>query len=336
MIESWLTVRCGAFRGRFGFQAPSVSIVTMYLLLCAVLSSAQNVPAALFPTSNEVPGWSIKRSPVNYQANQLFDYMDGAAEIPKSYNFRSLGSAKYQNSNTTLEVAIFDMGSAADAYGYYSARVFLEHSPRAKERIVSLDHPAHIYSTVGVLTFWKDRYTIILQPDDGKPDDSSLLRFAKLISSHIPDKGALPALLTILPKTGLIANSARYVHGKAAFDATIMFTAKDVFGMSEGPTAVAAEYNLAGVDSTLAIIKYTKADAATRAVADLRKLMVSGKAQFGTSSISGAFVCLSTGRAKGVGAAAEGSFVMLTVGQKDAAGAESGLKMLVKSKAGNR
>lgn len=286
------------------------------------------MPAALFPKSNEIQGWTLASAPIQFQENRLFDYMDGAAEIPKSYTFRSLGSAKYQMAGNTLELAIFDMGDAADAFGYYSARVFLEHSPRSKERIIALEHPAHLYSTVGVLTFWKDHYTVILQPDNGKPDEASLLLFARFVSSQIGARGAEPLMLRRLPAAGQVASSARFIRGKAAFDSTVMFTARDLFGLSKGPEAVAAEYSLRGGVATLVIIKYANQEAARLAVSSFHQIMVAGKAVVGKSTLPTAFVCQTVGRAKAVGVMATGNEVLLSVGANDVSTADSGLKKL--------
>src|SRR5579862_2127546 len=190
----------------------------------------------LFPRTNEVSGWALKDVPKLFSGNQVFDYMDGAGEIPRSYGLRQLGSAKYARGSVVLEVAIFDMGDADNAFGYYSARSFLEHSPRSKapERIIPLDHPAHLYAQVGVLTFWKGPYTVIVQPDTGTPDETALIHFARAVAAKVRAKGSPPNLLRRLPAGGMAANSARYLRGKSAFDMLFLFQPRDVFGAARG------------------------------------------------------------------------------------------------------
>lgn len=283
----------------------------------------------LFPKTNEVPGWTLKDPPKRFAENQLFEYMDGAAEIPKSYTFRALASTKYQKGNTVLEVAVFDMGTATDAYGYYSARVFLERSPRSKERLVALDHPAHLYAAVGVLTFWKDRYTIILQPDSGKPDDVSLLRFAHAVSAKIAAKGNPPALLRRLPVANMIPNSARFVRGKAAFDSLLLFLTQDTFGIAKSGEAVAAEYTLSGGPATLILIHYPDSAAAKAGYDAYRRLLTTRKAVFAAGAgPSGAFVATAS-REKGTGAVAGGSYLCVVTGAKDTRTVETGLRQLL-------
>lgn len=285
--------------------------------------------ATLFPKANEIPGWTVQTPTKRFAENQLFEYMDGAAEIPKSYTFRALASTKYQKGDTVLEVAVFDMGAPTDAYGYYSARVFLERSPRSKERLVALDHPAHLYATVGVLTFWKDRYTIILQPDSGKPDDDSLLRFARAVSAKIPAKGAPPALLQRLPAAKMVPNSARFVRGKAAFDSLLIFLPKDTFGLAKAGEAVAAEYTLSGKATTLILIQYPNAASVKAGYDAYRQLLTTRKAAFATGAgPSGAFVA-ATARDKGTGAVPSGRYLCVVTGAKDTKAAETGLRQLL-------
>ncbi len=283
----------------------------------------------LFPKPNEVPGWTLKVPPKRFAENQLFEYMDGAAEIPKSYTFRALASSKYQKGDTVLEVAVFDMGTATDAYGYYSARVFLERSPRSKERLVALDHPAHLYAAVGVLTFWKDRYTVILQPDSGKPDEASLLQFAHAVSAKIAVKGDPPALLRRLPVANRIANSARFVRGKAAFDSLLLFLTKDTFGIAKSGETVAAEYTLSGGPATLMLLHYPDSAAARAGYAAYRQLVTTQKAVFATGAgPSGAFVATAS-KEKGTGAVSSGSYLCVVTGAKDTRAVETGLRQLL-------
>lgn len=283
----------------------------------------------LFPKASEVPGWTLKDPPKRFAENQLFEYMDGAAEIPKSYTFRALASTKYQKGDTVLEVAVFDMGTPTDAYGYYSARVFLERSPRSKERVVALDHPAHLYATVGVLTFWKGRYTVILQPDSGKPDDESLLRFARAVSAKIPSKGAPPDLLHRLPSANMVPNSARFVRGKAAFDALLLFLPTDTFGVAKAGETVAAEYTLSGKPTTLILIHYPNAASAKAGYDAYRQLLTTRKAVFASGAgPSGAYVATAT-RDKGTGAVVSGSYLCVVTGAKDTKAVATGLRQLL-------
>lgn len=314
----------------YSVSRKSISI-PLTLLLCAISALAQGqqgTSAALFPKTNEIAGWSLKEAPKFFNNDRLFDYMDGAAEIPKSYAFTQLGTAKYQKAaNLVLEVAVFNMTKPEDAFGYYSARVFLEHSGKSKDRIVPLDHPAHLYSAVGALTFWKDRYTVIVQPEIGRPDDATLIQFAKVISAKIKAKGSPPALLARLPAEKQVTASARYVRGKATFDATIMFLSQDVFGIGNKPEVAAAEYTLPGKSVTLFLIRYPTAKAATAAYDAYRQYLTAHKAVFAPKNPTGSYIAMAT-KEKGTGVMTRGNLLGAVIGAKDAATAAIALKSL--------
>lgn len=329
-IQSWRTfleksLRVALAQRKRRLRPP---LVLLLLGVCASSVDGQTPPSALLPGANAIAGWTVKEGPKLYSGDQLFDYMDGAGEIPRSYGFQQLAAAKYVKGKTILEVAVFDMGSAANAFGYYSARSFLERTPKANERILPLDNPAHLYATVGVLTFWKDRYTVILQPDVGSlPDTASLTQFARAVSAKIRAKGRIPDLLERLPRAGMVANTARYVRGKAAFDATIAFQAKDVFGMTKGADAVAAEYALPGAVGTLAIVREATSRNATDAIAAYRQTLATRKAIFAPNSPPDAFAA-QLPRGKAMGTIVQGRFVGIVVGAKDTTAVASGLKSL--------
>ncbi|HLK60846.1 MAG TPA: DUF6599 family protein [Chthonomonadaceae bacterium] len=303
-------------------------LALLLFLMAGQPANAQGDLGALFPASNAVAGWTLKEAPKFFSDNQLFDYMDGAAEIPKSYAFRQLGSAKYQNGVNVLEVAIFDMGTSADAFGYYSARCFLEHNPRVKETIIALDHPANLYVAVGVLTLWKDHYTILIQPDIGKPDEKTLTQFARIVSAKIREKGSPPEMLRRLPSANRVPNSERYVRGKAGFDALLAFIPTDVFGASKKPETVAAEYNLPGRVATLFLIHYPTASAAGDAFNAYKQYLTTKQAVFAASGVPNSFTALAK-KERGTAAATSGSYLGVVLGANDAKTAATALRSLL-------
>ncbi|MEP6753985.1 MAG: DUF6599 family protein [Chthonomonadales bacterium] len=309
-------------------RCSQVGLILLGLGIICEAVRGQGNSAGLFPKTNEVAGWTLKEGPKFFNNDQLFDYMDGAAEIPKSYAFKQLGSAKYQKSTAlTLEVAVFDMSKSADAFGYFSARVFLERSPRSKDREIPLDHPAHLYSSVGALTFWKDHYTVIIQPEIGRPDDATLIQFAKAVSAKIKAKGIPPTLLDRLPKEKQIVGTPRLVSGKATFDATVMFLPKDIFGLGDHPQIVGADYSLPGKSVTMFVAKYATPVRASKALNDYRAYLQTVKSAIAPGGSASRFVATSE-KQHGTGAVVSGSQLGVIFGAKDSAVAEVGLKSL--------
>ena len=92
-------------------------------LACGMLGFPQGLAAqtdaplkSLLPAVRE---WGLSEDPQNYFPENLFEYINGAAEIYLSYDFHELIVAQYAKSGTesALAVEIYDMGSSTNGFG---------------------------------------------------------------------------------------------------------------------------------------------------------------------------------------------------------------------------
>ena len=68
-----------------------------------------------------IAGWKKADPPNLYTPGNLSTYIDGGAELYISYNFKNALSMKYMDSaDNEIDVDIFDMGSAPDAFGVFA------------------------------------------------------------------------------------------------------------------------------------------------------------------------------------------------------------------------
>jgi hypothetical protein len=211
--------------------------------------------AELFPQSGQIAGWVRTEGPALFVGEEIFQYMDGAGEIPRSYGFRRLGTARYLQGEAALEVVLFEMEDSAAAYGYYSVR---DRDP--DEQFVSLEEPLPIRNPQSAirnpqsairarllpgfaLVTWKDHHTLVVRVEQGAVQDEVLIQFGQAVLANLPGKGSPPDLLRYLPRKDSIAHPAKYVRGKAAFDAEVKFIPEDVFGLRNSRVEiVAGEY----------------------------------------------------------------------------------------------
>lgn len=193
--------------------------------------------AVWFPPSGPVDGWMRTEGPSLFGGEEIFHYMDGAGEIPRSYGFRQLGQAKYVCGEAALEVILFEMEDPAAAYGYFSVR---DRDPA--EQTAPLQPPARLLPGLELIG-WKGRYTFIVRVVQGSVADAVLFQWGRALLENLPDEGQPPELLRYLPHQARVLHSEKYVRGKAAFDAEIKFIPEDVFGLRQGCVeAAAAEY----------------------------------------------------------------------------------------------
>src|SRR5512139_594887 len=76
--------------------------------------------AALVP---RLDGWALSEAARSYFPDDLFEYIDGAAESYLSYDFRELAVADFGRTGTeaTLTLEIYDMGEPVNAFGIFGA-----------------------------------------------------------------------------------------------------------------------------------------------------------------------------------------------------------------------
>lgn len=169
-------------------------------------SSASQTASPLLALLPEVPGWEKAEEPRLYQPENLFEYIDGAAESYLSYEFKELAVAPYKrvNATATLTVEIYRMGSAKNAFGIYSAERYPESH--------FLEIGGQGYMEEGALNFFLgDKYVKLLSFEAGTEGEAILLLFARKIVQAVGEKGSLPEILQCFPRENLVANSEKFI-----------------------------------------------------------------------------------------------------------------------------
>ena len=73
---------------------------------------------SLFP---KIPGWQISEEDQVYDANNLWDIIDGAADLFLEYYFVDLHTARYINTDSIeVKVELYRHNSPVNAFGMYS------------------------------------------------------------------------------------------------------------------------------------------------------------------------------------------------------------------------
>lgn len=137
-----------------------------------------------------------------YGPGNLYEYMDGAADIFVLYGVRLMLHVDLRAKATDVSVDVFDMGSPDTAFGMYAA----ERSPDFRFMAIG----AEGYQYEGMLNFLQDRYYVkLLGFGDGA--DAALEAFARALSARIGANPGLPALLSKLPAQNRKPHSEQYM-----------------------------------------------------------------------------------------------------------------------------
>jgi len=178
------------------------------LLFClfGAANTDQDMSSDMVSLLPEISTWEQTESPQNYFPENLFEYINGAAEVYLSYDFRELLVAQFgvEGDSKNVAVEIYDMGSENNAFGIYSAERF----PESR----FLDIGVQGYIDEGILNFLVGRYYIKLFCFDCEEEsEDTLVRFSDEISRRVKEKGGLPKPLLSFPKKGLVSHSEKYI-----------------------------------------------------------------------------------------------------------------------------
>jgi Family of unknown function (DUF6599) len=147
-------------------------------------------------------GAVAKQSAIFYGPDNLYEYMDGAADIFVLYGVHQLLHVDLRAKAADISVDVFDMGSPDTAFGMYAA----ERSPDSHFIAIG----AEGYQYEGMLNFLQDRYYVkLLGFGDGA--DAVLEAFARALSARIGTNPEFPALLFKLPAKNRKPHSEQYM-----------------------------------------------------------------------------------------------------------------------------
>ncbi|MFH0992344.1 MAG: DUF6599 family protein [bacterium] len=242
---------------------------TFILGLCLLSSgSAQTVSdKQLFPA---IPGWKLKIEPQVYVPDNLWDAIDGAADLFLEYGFVNLHIARYEKSDSyEIKVELYRHNSLVNAFGMYSQE-------RAPEyRFIQLG--AQGYFATAVLNFMAGEYYVKLTSSKSdKAAEKDLLLIGNKIAGALKQPIQMPRSLALLPKASRHVNSEQFVAksflGYSFFNG--VFTAN--YGTAnpyklfliETENPVKAEELLATYRKTLPINAMTKQDGNSYLAAD--------------------------------------------------------------------
>ena len=190
---------------------PMIQVGITLLLSLLVVQPAGSEPdldvLELLPTITRGSDWVWGEEPTEYEPEDLFEYLNGAAPRYVSYGFSSLAHARYAYKGQDLQsvtLDIFDMGSRLGAYGIYSTGRPREISKRS--------WGTEGYRSGTVAAAWKGRVYLHASADE---DTAILIEKLEMLMDHvteaIPGEFVWPLGLSALPATRLIAGSDRYI-----------------------------------------------------------------------------------------------------------------------------
>lgn len=180
----------------------SMNALLMVIFSGVVLSGQTPDLAKLFP---DMVGWQKKGSAEIFFPENLYEYIDGAAENFLSYGFEQLAVQNYTNDQgQALSAEIYFHGAAENAFGIYGSE-----KPTAGKYFAL---GSQGYAEDGIFNFICSAYYIKLNGFNlGSNGQEIFLTLGRAIAGKIDAKAALPEILQAFPMSGKIPNSERFI-----------------------------------------------------------------------------------------------------------------------------
>ena len=170
--------------------------------------------------STEIGEWKIKSAPRYFGPDNLFDLINGGAEIFVEFGLKEMVTADFyrpRKSDKTVTVEIYDQGTVLGAFGRM-ARYLSGHVEPTK---VQQGLPASLSGRGmfggGDIVFWKNRFVVHLTLLDESPTASlestieegkkALPMFAEKVAAKIAGESPIPAEFERFPEEHRIASS---------------------------------------------------------------------------------------------------------------------------------
>jgi hypothetical protein len=211
-------------------QARNVAIVVVLAFVSSAVSTPNDSLSRFLPADDEIGGWKTQKQIQHYAGEDLYEYIDGGAEIYHEYGFRQVVVQDYVNAaGISVSIEIFEMTTPESAYGMYTFKT------NAQGKRIPLGDDAELADYY--LNFWKGTFLVTMTGfDETLETVGGLLAIARKVESKIKTegKGEKPLIASLLPPKGLESRSLKYVKGLLGLRSSHPFFDLEITGFEEG------------------------------------------------------------------------------------------------------
>jgi len=196
---------------------------------------------------DSIDGWTKLSDDRIFNEENLYDYIDGSAELYLSFGFSKVFNRIYSNTaGKEILVDIFYMNSSQDAFGVFSFTV----------GEISADYGQQSQIAPGAIIFWKDKYYVSIFSNPVTEESTRLMgKLAHLIDDSITEEGKLPEILDYLPLSNLDKQSIRYFRHHVWMNSHYFISNENILNINQNTHGVIAKYGDME-KSVLMIVKY--------------------------------------------------------------------------------
>ena len=182
------------------------TIVLIVFGLCAMLctvscsmSSDSSTAEGLLPMPGFAEGWRSEGGVRLFQRDNLFEHINGEAELYFPYGFVQAATTTYDragNAGGSVSTDVYEMGSLLDAFGIYSN---YRHPDRAAP-----DFGSDGFCDAYQLMFYQDKYFVRINAlGSWEQSKEALLACGRAIAQRLPQPARQPSELNMLKIDGV-------------------------------------------------------------------------------------------------------------------------------------
>ena len=192
------------------------------ICLTIFVATVNSYPGTLFPG---IKGWEVTIDKTVYGKLNLWEYINGAADLYLSYDFENLHIAEYMNKkDQSVKVEIYKHSSAENAFGIYTAERMIDYN--------FIDIGVQGYIEPDALNFLTGEYYVKMMSSGMiSVEQEALLSMAEEINNALDSDKKWPDVIDLFPADGKIANSENFI-------------ARDFLGYSFFHSAFTADYHV--------------------------------------------------------------------------------------------
>lgn len=212
------------------------------------MSGADVDLGALLP--KEINGWEARAPDELYDPVTIFDYIDGAGEVYRAYNFERLLARHFtKDAGPRIIADLFDMGNAKNAFGVFT------HDPEGED--VSIGQGSTYKG--GLLSFWKGRFFISLYAEEETEEaKETLMALGRMVASAIEKEGALPDLVSLFPRENLMEKGIQYFFNHLILNYHFFVADENILFLGKETEAALAVYKEGQEIVHVLLVRYHK------------------------------------------------------------------------------
>lgn len=221
----------------------------------------------------EINGWKAAVKDEVYDPQTIFDYIDGAGEVYRAYNFKLLLARRFAKERQPNIIAdLFKMASSKDAFGVFT------HDLEGEDAGIG---QGSTYKG-GLLSFWKsDVFVSLYSEEETEEAKNALFALGKAVASSIKEEGEMPDIVSLLPKENLVEKSAHYFHNHLILNYHFYVSDENILLLDQKSEAALGIYKENDERIYLLVARYPEKDKISKAYDSFTKAYMPDAAEPG-------------------------------------------------------